>query len=276
MKNLLHFIVSFHFTILFIIVELCCFLLLVNYNAYQKSHFFRSSNAVTGEVYRRISAVSDYFSLVQTNEHLNRENANLRNLLEASFKTSIDSPVAFIDSLYQQKYTYFPAKIINNSVHKQLNYISLNKGKKHGIEPEMAVITDEGVVGIVKTVSDHYSFVISLLNKRFKISAKLKDSNYFGSLSWDGRNYKKAILSEIPLHVNITKGDTIVTSGFSSIFPEGIPIGIVDETLTSSGSSFQNLRVFLANDFKQLSYVKIVGNLTKDERISLEKEAENE
>ena len=248
---------------------------MVNYNNYQNSQFLNSSNVISGGIYNKVSSITDYLSLARTNEELNRENARLRNLLRSSFKLSVDSSFLFTDSIYQQQYIYRTAKIVNNSVNKQLNYITLDKGKIHGIEREMAVITKDGVVGVVKSVSDNYSSVISLLNGRLKVSAKIKGNNYFGSLSWDGKDYRKALLQDIPFHVNIAKGDTIVTSGFSTIFPEGVKLGTVDEILSSSGSNFQNVSVILSNDFKNISYVKVVGDLMKNERIILEKGVED-
>jgi len=245
-------------------------LLLVNYNNYQKSQFLNSSNSISGGIYEKVSSVTDYLSLAKTNEELSRENAKLNNLLGSSFKSSVDSSFMYSDTLYRQQYIYRTAKIINNSVNKQLNYITLNKGRIHGIESDMGVVTANGVVGVVKSVSENYSSVISLLNSRIKISAKIKKNDYFGSLSWDGKDYRKALLLDIPFHVQVRKGDTIVTSGFSSTFPEGLTLGIIDEVLTSSGSNFQEVKVLLSNDFKSLSYVKVIGDLLKEERIELE------
>jgi len=271
MKNLLHFIVRFHFTILFIVIEIFSLLLLVNYNNYQKVQFLNSSNVISGGIYEKISALNDYLSLAKNNEELNRENTRLNNLLANSFKLSVDSSYLYNDTLYQQQYIFRNAKIINNSVNKQLNYIILNKGELQGIKPEMAVITSQGVVGVVKSVSRNFSTVISLLNNRLRVSAKIKKNNYFGSLSWDGEDYRKARLYEIPFHVPIQPGDSIVTSGYSSIFPEGILMGTVDEVLPSSGSNFHQVIVLLSNDFKSLSYVKVVGDLLKKEKLDLEK-----
>lgn len=271
MKNLLHFIVRFHFTILFVVIEIFCLLLLVSYNNYQKTEFLNSSNVVTGSIYDRVSSTTDYLALAETNEQLNRENTKLKNILAESFKVSVDSSYLYNDSLYQQQYIYRTAKIINNSVNKQLNYITLNKGKIHGIKPEMAVVTDNGVVGVINSVSDNFSTAISLLNSRIRVSAKIKKNNYFGSLTWDGKNYKTARLYEIPFHVQIQVGDTIVTSGYSSIFPEGILLGTVQEVLPESGGNFHDVVINLSNDFKGISYVKVIGDLMKTERIQLEK-----
>ncbi|MDE5418313.1 rod shape-determining protein MreC [Labilibaculum sp. DW002] len=271
MKNLLHFIVRFHFTILFVVIEIFCLLLLVSYNNYQKTEFLNSSNVVTGSIYDRVSSTTDYLALAETNEQLNRENTKLKNILAESFKVSVDSSHLYNDSLYQQQYIYRTAKIINNSVNKQLNYITLNKGKIHGIKPEMAVVTDNGVVGVINSVSDNFSTAISLLNSRIRVSAKIKKNNYFGSLTWDGKNYKTARLYEIPFHVQIQVGDTIVTSGYSSIFPEGILLGTVQKVLPESGGNFHDVVIDLSNDFKGISYVKVIGDLMKTERIQLEK-----
>jgi rod shape-determining protein MreC len=244
----------------------------VNYNNYQKSQFLNSSNAISGGIYKKVSSITDYLDLSRTNEELNRENARLRNLLKSSYKLSTDSSFSFSDTIYKQQFIYRTAKVINNSVNKQLNYITLDKGSVHGIENEMAVVTDNGVVGVVKSVSDNFSSAISLLNSRLKVSAKLKGNNYHGSLSWDGNNYRIAVLNDIPFHVKIVKGDTVVTSGFSAIFPEGVQLGVVDEVQSSSGGNFQNVKVLLSNDFKNISYVKVIGNLMKGERVKLEEE----
>lgn len=248
-------------------------LMLVNYNNYQKSQFLNSSNAISGDVYEKVSSITDYLSLVKTNEELSKENVRLSNLLPSSYLFSADSSFLYKDTLYQQQYIYRSAKIINNSVNKQLNYITLNKGRVNGIEPDMGVVTANGVVGVVKSVSENYSSVISLLNSRLKVSAMIKKNNYFGSLSWNGKDYRKARLLDIPFHVKVRKGDTIVTSGFSSTFPEGLLLGVIDKVLTSSGSNFQEVEVLLSNDFKSLSYVKVIGYLMKNERLELEEGA---
>ena len=272
MKNLLHFIVRFHFTIIFVVIEIFCMLLLVSYNNYQKTEFLNSSNAVSGNLYEKVSSTTDYLTLAETNEELNKENVRLKNILADSYKMSVDSSIFYNDSLYQQQYIFRTAKIINNSVNKQLNYITLDKGEINGIKPEMAVVTIHGVVGVVKSVSKNFSTVISLLNSRISVSAKIKKNDYFGSLTWDGKNYKTGRLFEIPVHVAIQVGDTIVTSGFSSIFPEGLLLGTIQEVLPSSGGNFHELIIAFTNDFKGLSYVKVIGDLMKTERIELEKE----
>ena len=274
MKNLIQIIVRFHFTILFLIIELVCFLLIINNNNYHKTVFLNSNNAISGDIYNKVSTFSDYIRLSTINDQLSTENTLLHNLLSKNYKLSADSFFFYEDSVFKQQYVYRSAKVINNSINKQRNYITLNKGKNQGIEPEMGVVANNGVVGIVKSVSDNYSTVLSLLNSRLKISAKIKKNNHHGSLYWDGKDYRRARLIEIPSHVDIKVGDTITTSSFSSVFPEGILLGIADKILPSAGGNFREVIVLISNDFNQLSYVDVIGDLLKNERLELEKEVE--
>lgn len=274
MKNLLQIIVRFHFTILFLIIELVCFILIVNNNNYHKTIFLNSNNAISGGIYDKVTSFSDYIRLTKINDQLSSENTLLHNLLSENYKLTADSFFFYEDSLFKQQYVYRSAKIISNSINKQRNYITLNKGRNQGIEPEMGVVANNGVVGIVKSVSDNYSTVLSLLNSRLKISAKIKKNNHHGSLYWDGKDYRKGRLIEIPSHVNINVGDTILTSSYSSVFPEGLLIGTADEILPSTGGNFKEIIILLSNDFNQLSYVDVIGDLLKSERLELEKEVE--
>lgn len=274
MKNLLQIIVRFHFTILFLIIELVCFILIVNNNNYHKTIFLNSNNAISGGIYDKVTSFSDYIRLTKINDQLSSENTLLHNLLSENYKLTADSFFFYEDSLFKQQYVYRSAKIISNSINKQRNYITLNKGRNQGIEPEMGVVANNGVVGIVKSVSDNYSTVLSLLNSRLKISAKIKKNNHHGSLYWDGKDYRKGRLIEIPSHVNINVGDTILTSSYSSVFPEGLLIGTADEVLPSTGGNFKEIIILLSNDFNQLSYVDVIGDLLKSERLELEKEVE--
>lgn len=274
MKNLLQIIVRFHFTILFLIIELVCFLLIVNNNNYHKTVFLNSNNAISGGIYNRVNSFSDYVRLTKINDQLSNENTLLHNLLSENYKLSADSFFFYEDTLFKQQYVYRSAKVINNSINKQRNYITLNKGRNQGIQPEMGVVANNGVIGIVKSVSDNYSTVLSLLNSRLKISAKIKKNNHHGSFYWDGKDYRKARLIEIPSHVDIKIGDTITTSSFSSVFPEGILLGTADEVLPSTGGNFREVIVLLSNDFNQISYVDVIGDLLKNERLELEKEVE--
>lgn len=276
MRSIIRFIIKNHFAILFVIIELVSLLLVLNHNAYQKSVFMSSSNAISGRLYQSYSNGSEYLMLKQINNELSQENAYLRSRLPESFKASRDYFNLVFDSLSQQEYVYRSAKVINNSTNKHFNYLTLNKGRHNGIEPEMGVISSKGVVGIVKNISDNYSTVISILNTRLKISAKLKSTGYFGSLEWAGGNYQYVYLNEIPRHVKVNVGDLVVTSGYSSIFPGDILIGNVHEVKLKEGESFYHIKVKLSVDFKKLTYVEVIGHTLKKEQVKLEKETEDD
>ena len=270
MRNFLLFIYRNNFTFLFLILEIVSFYLLVNYNSYHRATWLSSSNKISGNIYNSYSNATQYLMLQQINEELAKENAYLRSQMPASFKDSKDYFSLVYDKLNKRQYTYRSARVINNSVNKHFNYITINKGSLNGIEKEMGVISAKGVVGIVKDVSEHYSSVISLLNTRLKISAKLKDKGFFGALGWDGKDYRYAWLNEIPIHASVSVGDVIVTSGYSSIFPEGILIGTVEAVEKDKGESFYRIKVKLSVDFKDLSFVEVISNNMREEQLQLE------
>ncbi len=276
MRDFIRFIIKYHFAILFFIIELVCLLLVFNYNAYQRSTFLSSSNALTGGIFKSYNAGAEYLMLREINEDLARENAYLRSRLPESYRASKDYFTLVHDSLSMQEYIYRSARVINNSTNKRFNYITLNKGRLNGIEPEMGVISNKGVVGIVKNVSDNYSTVISIINTRLKISAKLKASGFFGSVEWDGTSYQHVYLLDIPRHANVQVGDLVVTSGYSAIFPEGILLGNVEDVVLDKGASFYRIKVKLSVDFKNLSFVEIIGHNSADEQLTLEKETEDD
>ncbi|TRX63991.1 rod shape-determining protein MreC [Carboxylicivirga sp. M1479] len=276
MRNFIRFIIKYHFTILFFIIEAVSLLLVINYNAYQRSSFLSSSSSVSGGILKRYSAGSEYLMLRDINEDLARENAYLRSRLPESFRASRDYFNLVNDSTSMQEYIYRSARVINNSTHRRFNYLTLNKGRLNGIEPEMGVISNKGAVGIVKNVSDNYSTVISIINTRLKISAKLKESGFFGSLEWDGTSYQHVYLLDIPRHANVSVGDLVVTSGYSSIFPEGILLGNVEDVELDKGASFYRIRVKLSVDFKNLSFVEVIGHNSIAEQINLEKISEDD
>jgi rod shape-determining protein MreC len=174
------------------------------------------------------------------------------------------------DTIYKQQYEYIPAIVVNNSITKRNNYITLNRGSDHGIVPEMGVISESGIVGIVMNVSEHYCTVLSLLNNNCKISAKIKKNGAFGSLVWDGNDPRYARLLDVNKHVPITGNDEIITSNFSTIFPEGIPIGRIYSHSLDAGYNFHTIKVELNTDFGTVSSVYIIRNLIKNEQLNLE------
>ncbi|MDT8413446.1 MAG: rod shape-determining protein MreC [Vicingaceae bacterium] len=272
MRNFIQFLVKNSFVFLFLFLEVIAFALLINNNNYQNSKFFNSSNYLVGNLYESVSNVTDYFNLKTTNSELAQHNAELLSVNINSFTKIYGNTILINDTSYFQKYVYTSAKVINNSTNQRENYITLDKGAINGIKPGMAVVNSNGIVGIVKNVSPNFSSVISLLHQKMSISGKLKKSEYFGSVIWDSdeNNHCTATLKEIPNHVDIQNGDTIVTSGFSAIFPEGLPIGTVQYFDVPKGSNFYNIIIELTTDFKQLSHVYIVKSLQKEELDKLE------
>ena len=272
MKSLLNFLVRTHFLLLFVLIEIFSISLLVNNNSFQRSRMVDFSREFSGNYHRKLADLKEYFALRDINQQLVKENTRLLNIIESTYKSDEIFFRNVTDTVYNQRYFYTPARVVNNSVNKMHNFITLNKGKQQGIKPDMAVVSSGSVVGVVTGVSENFATVISLLNLDFKISAKVKKNGYFGSLSWDGKDYQKAVLNEIPLHADIQVGDTIITSGFSSIYPEGILIGYIEDFEEFSGS-FYTIYVRLSTDFKRLNYVNVIGNLTQNEIIDLEQEA---
>ncbi len=270
MRNFIRFIARYHLFLLFLLFETISFYLLVNYNHHHNQTFVNSSSKFAAGILDISSNFTDYFSLKRANEELSRENAFLRTQLpENTYTLSEPDPVnkQVEDSIL---YRYRPAKVINNSINKFHNYITINKGANHGIQPEMGVISARGLVGVVRHVSPNYATAISLLNTQFKISARLRETNHFGSLEWDGRSYQYAILNEIPGHAKVSVGDAVVTSGYSALFPEGILIGTIEDFELNEGEGFFVIRVKLSIDFKNLTYIETVEKITRDEQQELE------
>jgi rod shape-determining protein MreC len=212
-----------------------------------------------------MSNIRDYLNLHQENRKLAEENAMLYNNLTSSYTIKDFRS----DSVARRIYRYLPARVINNSVNKQFNYITLDRGSEAGIQADMAVISTDGIVGIVKSVSENYSSVLSVLNRDFTVSAKIRKNGYFGPLTWSGSSSYYATLVDIPHHVKISEGDTIVTSGFGGVFPEGYLIGTIND-FKLKGGNYYEIKVRLSNDFRKLNYVQVIRNYAKSEIDSLE------
>jgi len=219
--------------------------------------------------------MDNYFHLKRINDELASQNSVLHNMLQERIIERTETHRQ-TDSLTGKTFVYTSALVINNSVNKQYNYLTLNKGYIHGIKPDMGIVCPDGVVGVINHVSKYYSTGISLLNKRLFISAKIKRNGIYGSLVWEGTNYRKAILREIPIHIPVTVGDTIETSGYSTIFPEGIMVGTVHSFDILNGSNYYTIDVDLSTNFKAISYVDIIRNINQTEIRQLEKKNEND
>ncbi len=238
------------------------------------------SRNISGYVFEEISYFSDYLDLREQNELLVTENVQLRNEIDKQPKyvylTTIDS--IHFDTVREssgRKYFYTQARVINNSVSRQYNVITINRGQNHGVLSDMAVISENGVAGIIAEASGNFATVIPIINRDFRLSAKIEKNNYFGIIEWDGRNPDIVSLREIPVHVDLNDGDTIRTSGYSSIFPEGILIGTI-ESHSYEGGNYYQINVKLATNFRSLQHVNVISSLYRDEQIELESKMKND
>ena len=271
MRNLIRLIIKHHFILLFVILEVIALILLFQNNEYNKVGYLNLMQRLDASIHQKIFKIKKYTHLIEENERLVDENLRLRSQILDMEYVIIPQSAYLMDTNITNRFDFIPAKVINNSTNKQYNYITLNKGENEGIEPEMAVISPDGVVGKVIRVSLNFSVVISLLNRDFMVSSKIKNSNYFGPVSWEGNNYRIAYLKEIPFHVKPIIGDTIVTSGFSKSFPENIMVGFIKD-YELEGGNYHKIEVELVTDFKRLTNVYVVKNKFKDEQEKLEKD----
>ena len=269
MKEIIKLILKYHFTIIFILLEIVSFSLIIRHNEYQRAIFSESASTLFGNISSTITSIKDYFRLKEMNESLANENILLKNRLEEYefLRDTIIHGMVVQDSI--PVYEYIGAKQVNATYNRTKNYITLNQGRKNGLQKEMAVCTPEEIVGLIQDLSDHFAVVIPLINVDSRISAKIKKNNYYGSLQWDGNDYAYSYLNDIPYHVEVNAGDTIVTSGLSKIFPEGIVVGYV-ESVDKETANFLKIKVKLAVDFKRINHVYVILNNKKNEQTSLE------
>ncbi len=265
MNKILEFFYKYLAVVVFFVLEILAFLLVVNKNDLQRSVAFRSATALSAWTHGVTNSVTDYFGLAEANRYLAEENARLYKEI-ADYKTSI------ADSLVvRSTENYLSAKVVYNSVYDLQNYIIIDKGSAQGIEEDMGVFAPQGVVGVVQCVSKNYAVVLPIINPEQVISAKIKGNNQLGSVKWDGKSPLKAKLYEIPSHVNVVAGDTVVTSGFSAIFPEGIMIGVVDKATHIENTMYCDVDISLAVDFQSLSYLTVAVFENKNELLNLQK-----
>ena len=271
MDSLLKFFYDNRAFFTFLTLELFCAFLIVQNNQYQSASYFNSSNRLVANINGFSQGMREYFSLLDINKEVADENARLRRKLEQrnqsiySLETREIKDVAIIN-----RFDYVSAKVVNNTTSFFKNFITINKGKDAGIEPGMAAISSAGAVGKVKSVSDHYSVLISLLNIDEQVSSVIKRTQNFGTVQWDGGDPRFANLKYIPRHVKPLAGDTIVTSGYNAVFPEGVLVGIIREVKLKEEAPFYDLKVELAQDFTKLTFVEIVKSNLKNEMDSLE------
>lgn len=276
MRHLIYFLIKHSAWILTIFYIIISLFLLFRFNTYQQSVFFSSANQISGVIYSFSGNVTGYFGLREINRDLQERNgflemevARLKQELETK-DNGVLKQYAASDTVLS-KYNFQVAQVIKNSVTKAANYITINKGSDDGIKSEMGVIDRNGVVGTVDIVGKNCSRVISVLNPKWRLSCKVKHSDYFGSLVWDGKDARYAVLEELPRHVDFSVGDTIITSGFSSVFPEGIFVGIIKEYSKQKNDNFYALQIELSTDFYRLNDVLVIDNPGQEERRNIEK-----
>lgn len=263
MRSLIRFILQHQNFFLFFLLEGIAFSFLINHNAYHGATFFNFSAKFTGGFQKKVNDVTHYFDLKRENEEVLAENAFLKmELLNIEKRDSL-LPSFLVDSSH--KYTVLPARIINNSTAYRSNYIVISVGEKDSVGPGMGVVASAGVVGVVKAVSQHYSVVMPILNHQYRVSSRLTRSNYFGSLSWNGMDYRRAQLEAIEKHVPLFKNDTVVTSGYGHAFPAGIPVGVVEDFTTNPNEDFYKINVRLAVNFKTVSQVHVIQLNNREE-----------
>ena len=278
MRALFNFLVKHNDWFLFLLLEGISLVLIVRFNNYQSATFFTSAGSMAGSVYSMFMDANRYFHLKTENDGLLAQNVALtrelsqlkEQLTELRNSETLlnDSLVKSIDSGYK----FLTANIINNSLNSVNNFITLNKGSDDGVRPEMGVFNSDGIVGVVYLTSENRSIVIPLLNSKSSISCRVKGSESFCSLSWDGGDTRYSNLIDLPRYAQFEKGDTVVTSGFSSIFPGDLPVGTVERIEDSADGMFYTVRVKLFVDFSRLTSVFIVGNDEYEEQSQLEQE----
>lgn len=283
MRNLINFLLKNSSWFVFIFLEIICFYFIFSTNSFQRSVYFNSSNEITGRVYAITGGVLSYFGLRTENEDLLRRNTELQSqiseLKEYIYKLENDSMKtdAFLADSLGRKHLpqqYILARVESNSISQIYNFMIINKGTNDGVKTDMGVASQNGIVGVVRDVTSNYAVVQPVLNPNSRFSCKILNSTTAGTLVWDGGDSRYASLTEYPKYEKVEVGDTIVTSGFSDIFPEGIFVGIVEDFKSESNDNFYALKVKLSTDFGALKNVFLL-NIKDDERKELEEKIKN-
>ncbi|HEX5669744.1 MAG TPA: rod shape-determining protein MreC [Chitinophagaceae bacterium] len=282
MRNVFLFIARFSNLLFFLFLQVLALSMLFRYNKFHQAEYMNVANEVTGRFYVRYNKIETYFTLQKQNENLRQQNADLLNKLRSDFSVP-DSAVQLVtdsfrvDSLEQyRKYLYLPAKVIGNSIDGQNNFVTLHRGSNQGVGVNMAVIGPEGVVGKIVNVSPNMSVAMSLLHRKNSVVALLKKGGGFGEVTWDGKDPRYVTLSNIPRTIKVDKGDTVVTSSYSDIFPPGKVVGYVQEVKEDKSSSTYNLKLRTATDFYSVQHAFIVKNMQKAEMDSLMKKVKKD
>ncbi|MGH1335621.1 MAG: rod shape-determining protein MreC [Aureispira sp.] len=279
MQRIALFLFKYNGVFAFFILQIIALTLYFSRNSNpEKKAFLSSANGLIGNLYETSSNATRYWNLSAVNDSLARTNAELLMKLPSSKFTSLVQVNTIKDTTLQQQYQYFEAKVVNNTIHRRHNFLTINRGRRQGVRANSGVLNGNGtgVVGVVQKVSNNFGVVMSLLNIDTRISAKILRNNNFGILVWDGEDAQHLRLESVPKHAEVHEGDTIVTSGYSTIFPEGILIGKVDSVTRPPGLNFYDIKVSLFNDMNNVQYVYVVSDLLKEERLILEEATTHE
>ncbi len=268
MQQIINFLIRNKHSLLFLLLLFVSIIFTIQSHSYHKSKFVSSTNFISGRIYRWQHSVSDYFNLKSENKRLLEENERLHNIVSAMGVDSISA--TYVDTTFAKPFSYTKARILKNDYSKIDNYILINKGEKDSIFPDMGIITDKGIIGIVENTSKNYSRVISILNSNSRINAGLKKSNQYGSLIWNGKDPNIVQLETVPRQAILKEGDTIITHGRSTIFPRGIGIGTILNYKLDQNKSYYLIDVKLFNDMTDIGFVYAIKNNNAEEIKSLE------
>ena len=271
MKNLIRFLIQNGYPLVFIFFQVVAFYIIFNNNYFQQSTIYRTGANVTGYISEKRSSVTDYLNLSDANARLAEENALLHNQNKSSFEVVDKEFIMINDTLFKVKYRYAPAKVINSSYSKIANFITLYKGSRHGFSENMGVINDQGLVGVITSVSNNYSIVLPIIHPKALFSVMVKDKHYFGLLKWDGKKFDVAKMTDVSNHAILQIGDTIITRE-TTIFPEGVPVGKIRDFEDIKGSNFLNINIELFTDYSKVYQVYSVDNIMANEQKELETE----
>lgn len=275
MQQIINYIIKNSTRLLFLLFLGISLFLTIQSHSYHRSQTISSANLISGNVYERLNNINEYLNLKHENEILTKENAWLKNIVFNRVDTTFIKSKLMSDSIFNA-YNVFQSKVIKNSFNKPNNFLTINSGKKQGIKPFMGVVNSNGILGIVDVVTNNFATVISILNTKSEINAKLKKSNHFGTLKWNAKSTGFVQLIDVPRLANVRKGDTIVTGAQSTIFPEGILIGTIEKLYVDQKTNYFTIDVKLFNDMTNIGHVYVIESKNRSEILELEAQHSNE
>jgi rod shape-determining protein MreC len=278
-RNIFLFIRRYFNFLFFLVLQIIALSFLFRYNKFHEAAFMGVANELTGRVSSKYSNIEYYFHLKKTNESLAQQNEQLLNQLQNNFQSPDSLTTVVIDSTKidttatLRRYLWRGARVVNNSVSLQNNFITIHRGERQGVRKDMGVISPQGIVGMVVNTSENFAVVMTMLNRQSSVSAKIKKTGEIGKVQWDGKSPDRITMINIPKSVPVAKGDSVVTSGYSLSFPPGIMIGVVSDVIDDKTSNFYTLTLKPSTNFYSLEFVTVVDNLQKDEQKKLEEAA---